>query len=149
MSLKGGPQLKARLKALGKPIFKPAGKEWADEVVRLARQRVPNRNTRYSKGRLHDSIRRKTATQNKAVVTAFYDAYFVDAGVKPHSLKTRSSRPKGRGSFAKAQRTIFAATARKGHPGYKARPFRARSARDALAKSSPLDAVVAAWNSGA
>lgn len=146
MSLQGKAQLQAKLKALGKDVFKPAGKTWADETVRLARGRVPVRNTRWSKGKLHDSIRRKSATQKKAVVEARYTAYFVDAGPKPHSLQRRTSRPKGRGPGGQLARTIFASTARKAHPGYKARPFRARSARDAL-KRYPMSAeVVRVWN---
>lgn len=149
MGLTGKQQLQARMKAIGKDVFKPAGKQWADETVRLMRQRVPDRNTRYSKGKLHDSIRRKSATQKKAVVEGRYTGYFVDAGVKPHSLQRRKSRPKGRGTAAQIQRTIFAATARKVHPGYKARPFRARSARDALRKYPMSAEVIRVWNRAA
>lgn len=144
MSLKGSPELKARLKAIGKNVFKPAGKDWADEAVRLGKQRVPNRNTKYSTGRLHDSIRRKSATQKKAIVIAHYSAYFVDHGVKPHSLQRRKSRPTGR-----IGRTVFESLARKSHPGYRARPFRASIARDALKKYPVSQKVIAAWNEAA
>jgi hypothetical protein len=147
VGLTGKKELQLRMKAIGKDVFKPAGKQWADETVRLMRQRVPDRNTRYSKGKLHDSIRRKSATQHKAVVEGRYTGYFVDAGVKPHSLQRRKSRPKG--SQGRLGRTIFAAQARKVHPGYKARPFRARSARDAL-KRYPMSAeVIKVWNRAA
>lgn len=141
MSLQGKAELAARMKALGKDIFKPEGRAWADETVRLMHDRVPNRNTRWSKGRLHDSIRRKSATQKKAVVVGWFTGYFVDAGVKPHSLQRRKTRPKGR--------TIFAATARKPHPGYRARPFRARSARDALRNKPMSRVIIDVWNRAA
>lgn len=144
MSLKGAPELRARLKALHKGVFKPAGKDWADEAVKIARARVPNRNTRWSKGTLHDSIRRKSATQNKAIVVGKYTAYFVDHGVVPHSLQRRKTRPAG-----KLGRSVFAAMARKPHPGYRARPFRVASAREALAKFPIKDKVIAAWNDAA
>lgn len=147
MSLTGKQQLQARMKAIGKDVFKPAGKKWADEDVRLMRQRVPNRNTRWSKGKLHDSFRRKSATAKKAVVTGRYTSYFVDAGPKPHSMQRRKSRPKG--SQGRLGRTIFAATARKGHPGYRARPFRARSAQDALRKYPMSEQVIKVWNRAA
>lgn len=143
MALKGATELKARLKAIRKDVFKPAGKDWADETAKIARGMVPNRNTRWSKGRLHDSIRRKSATQKKAVVVAHYTAYFVDSGVKPHSLVRRKSRPSGQA------RTVFARAARKPHPGYRARPFRAAAAREGLRRRPVLDKVIAAWNRAA
>lgn len=149
-AMKGAAELRRRIKAIAATkIFKPIGREWADEAVKLGRSRVPNRNTRYSKGRLHDSIRRKSATSRRAVVTAFYDAYFVDAGVKPHSLKSRASRPKGRGRAAQFQRSVFARTARKGHPGYRARPFRAWMAREALRRKPMSAELIDAWNKAA
>jgi hypothetical protein len=147
-ALIGKEELKARIKAIqADNVFKPAGKQWADETVRLARQRVPNRNTRYSTGKLHDSIRRKTANKNKAVVEGRYTGYFVDAGTQGHGLNSRISRS-ARGGLTTGGQTRFAPKRRKG-PGYPARPFRARSAQDAL-KKYPLSAeVVALWNRAA
>ncbi len=137
--LQGSAEFRARLKAIAATkVFKPVGKQWADETVRLQRKDVPNRNTRWSKGRLHDSIRRKSATMNKATVVGRYTAYFVDAGVKPHSLQRR-----------KKSGTVFARAARKGHPGYRARPFRAKSAREALRRFPMSAEVVALWNRAA
>ncbi len=141
--LQGGPELMARLKALRKDVFKPGVRLWADEAVRVARASVPNRDTRWSKGKLHDSIRRKSATQYKGVVVGFYTGYFVDAGVRPHSLKRRKSRPTGKA------RTIFAAAARKQHPGYPARPWRGHATAEALRKHPVLDNVIDAWNKAA
>ncbi len=137
--LSGSAEFRARLKAIAATkVFKPVGRKWADETVRLQRSEVPNRNTRWSKGRLHDSIRRKSATMNRATVVGHYSAYFVDAGVKPHSLQRRK----------KASRTVFSSRA-KGHPGYKARPFRAKSARLALERNPMSAEVIALWNRAA
>ena len=143
MNLKGADDLRARLKALKKDVVKPAHKEWADEAVKIARASVASMTMPYSKGRLHDSIKRKTATQRKAAVVAVYPAYFVDKGVVAHSLQRRSTRPKGAG------RTIFSKAARKPHPGYRARPFRAHTTMEAFRRVHPLDKVVAAWNRAA
>jgi len=144
MTLQGKDQLKARMKAIGTEVFKPAGKQWADEVVRLSRDRVPNRDTRYSTGRLHDSIRRKTANRNKAIVTMRYVGYFVDAGTQGHGLNSRASR-----SVARGFRSTFSPKHRKAHPGYAARPFRARSARDALQRYPMSETVIKVWNKAA
>ncbi len=140
-SLQGADQLQARLKALRKDVFKPAARLWADEAVKVARASVPNRDTRYSKGKLHDSIRRKSATQQKAVVVGFYTGYFVDAGVRPHSLKRGRTKPH--------QRTIFGSAARKQHPGYLARPWRGHATAVALQRHPVLDQVILAWNKAA
>ena len=134
----------ARLKALRKDVFKPAVKLWGDEAARIARNDLSSDSMPYSKGVLVKSIRRKSATQYKGVVVGWYHGYFVDAGVKPHSLRSRKSRPKsGLG------RTIFAATARKGHPGYPARPWRGAATAGALRKYPVLDIVIEAWNKAA
>jgi len=151
VKLQGADELRARLKALRKDVFKPAARLWADEATDVARDLVPNRNTRWSKGRLHDSISPKhTATgrvssmTHKATVVGHYTGYFVDAGVKPHSLMRRKARPK-----SSLGRTIFARAARKPHPGYAARPFRAKALRQGLEKADPLELAVAAWNKAA
>lgn len=143
--LKGAPELQARFKALHKDFLKPLGKDWASEVVRLSQAAVPNRNTRWSKGRLHDSIRVKTATQKKAVVVGWYSAYFVDAGVKPHDLGQRRTTLN---KAAREGRTVFARAGRK-HPGYPARPFRARVNAAARRKYSVLERVIKVWNDAA
>jgi len=144
----GADGLRRRLKALRKDVFAPAAKEWSEEASDIARSLVPNRNTRWSKGRLNDSIQpartktgRLSSTTHKARVVGHYTGYFVDAGVRPHSLTRRKSRPK-----SSLGRTVFARAARKPHPGYPARPFRARALREALAKTDPLQMAVEAWN---
>jgi hypothetical protein len=142
--LKGKAELQARMKAIGSEVFKPAGRKWADETVRLMRRRVPNRNTRYSTGKLHDSIRRKSATKTRAVVSSRYTGYFVDAGTQGGGLNSRASRAARQGLTTRMQ-TRFAPKRRKGG-GYPARPFRARSAQDALKRYPMSDEVIAVWN---
>lgn len=144
MKLQGVAELRARLKAIQKGVAKPLHREWADEAVKIARAEVGAMRMPYSKRVLLPSIRRKTATMNKAVVVASYHAFFVDAGPKPHSLQRRKSRPKGN-----LGRTIFARTARKPHPGYAARPFRAKATMEAYRRVQPLGKIVDAWNGAA
>ena len=142
-ALKGADALKRRVRAV-RQVFKPIGREWADTAVELGVPKLPIRDARmhagdkHQPGRLHGSIRRKTATVYKAVVAAHYTAYFVDAGVKPHSMTKRTPG-------VKQDRTAFA----KKHPGYKARPFRAYIAHESLRRHPVREAVINAWNESA
>ena len=152
-TLVGADDLKARLKALRQGVFKPAAKAWAQEAADIARSEVGGMSMPYSgdnlkrskpQAQLLPSIKVKSATMRKAVVVASYHSYFVDAGPKAHSLRARKSRPK-----SGAGRTIFAATARKRHPGYAARPFRGKAAARAYEKHPVQDYVYKAWNGAA
>lgn len=153
-SLVGADDLRARLKAIRQNVFKPMARDWADEATRIGRDKVNAMNMPYSgygekrskpQARLLPSIRRKTATMRKAVVVGSYHAYFVDAGVKPHSLK---ARPSTVNRAARQGRTIFSRAGRK-HPGYAARPFRGATAVEAYRKHPAGEAVVKAWNEAA
>lgn len=143
-TLVGADDLRRRLKAIRTKVAGPAAKAWQADAVSIARDRVGAMQMPYSKGRLLNSIDAKrtgagrvSSTNYKAVVVASYHAYFVDAGVVPHSLKRRA---KGR--------TIFAPAARK-HPGYRARPFRVVTAAEAYKRNPVRDFVVKAWNGAA
>jgi hypothetical protein len=137
-NLKGAPQLKARLKAI-RETFKPLGREWADEVVIVARPMVP-----VVTGRLRGSIRRKSATGRKATVVAHYSASFIDAGTKAHTIVPKRS---GGLYFTDGGRTVFAKKVN--HPRTQARPFRQRAAEEGL-RRHPLDeALVKQWNGAA
>jgi len=146
-TLTGGDDLRRRLKAV-RLAFKPIGRKWADTTVDLGRPELPVRPSSmragdgHAPGRLRDSIIRKTATQRKAVVAAHYTAYFIDAGVKPHSMAPR--RPKS----APGPRTIFSRKAAM-HPGYRARPFRARIAHESLRRHPMAETLIATWNEAA
>ena len=61
-TLKGAPELRRRLKAI-RTVFKPVGRAWADDTVRIAKRRVKVRT-----GKTQRSIRRKNASQRRASV---------------------------------------------------------------------------------
>lgn len=136
MSLKGGPELRSRLKAI-KGFFKPFGKAWATDFRDHAQREVPSRT-----GRLRRSIRVRNASQRKATVVAHYTAYMVDAGVKAHEIKPKRAKmlrfQVGQGQI------VFAKRVR--HPGYRPRPFRQRLAEQALRRQPMLETLIAEWN---
>ena len=142
-SLKGSPELKARLKAV-RLSFKAIGRIWADTAVDLGHPKLPVRKSsmragdKHAPGRLRASIRRTAATQRAAKVGAHYTAYFIDAGVKPHSMSKRTPG-------VKQDRTVFA----KKHPGYKARPFRAYIAHESLRRNPMAETLIEEWNRSA
>lgn len=138
MSLKGGAELRARLRAIGQS-FKPLGKDWADDAVRIMRSSVPVKT-----GRLQRSIRRRNASAKKATVVAHFSAYFIDAGTKEHAEAPKNAKALrwsdgGNIRFAKKVQ----------HPRTAAKPFRARAANEALQKNSPLKHVLDSWNNAA
>ena len=139
MALRGGRELRARLKAIGLS-FKPAGRKWADDTARLAKSRVPVRS-----GRLRQSIRRRNASQKRATVVAHYTAFFVDKGPKPHEI--RPKRRKGLVFEGRGGRTIFAPKVF--HRGYAGRPFRREAAIEALKRNPMAEEAIRAWNRAA
>jgi len=134
----GGAALRSRMKSVG-GVFKPMGRLWADRTVQHMKPRVP-----YRTGNLRGSIRRRNATQKRATVVGHYSAFFIDAGVKAHTITPK--RAPGL-VFKVDGRTIF--TKKVNHRGFKARPFRARSAGEARDEVVNKDALVKAWNEGA
>lgn len=138
-SLKGGPELRARLKAI-RLTFKDYGRKWADSTADEMRTRVPRRT-----GRLYKSIRRKSATQRKATVVAHYSANFVDAGTKAHDIRARKG---GHLIFqVDGGRTIFARKVHKQRIG--PRRFKRASALAAMRRHPPSDELVRLWNDAA
>lgn len=137
MSLKGAPELRARLKAI-KLSFKPIGKQWADDTAEEARKRVPSRT-----GRLRKSIRRRNATQRKATVVGHYTANFIDAGTKAHTIRAKGKRLR----FTDGGRTVFAKKVE--HPRTAARPFKKASAEAALRKHPMAQTLIDEWNRAA
>jgi hypothetical protein len=138
--VRGAKELKARFKAL-RQVFKPLGRDWADRTVATTKGRV-----RFKTGKTRSSIRRKNATQRKAVVVAAHGARFLDQGTKAHEM-----RPKRFAAMAfKHSRTgqpVF--TKRVKHPGGKAYPFLRVSAREELNSSDQVNVVIKTWNSAA
>lgn len=138
MSLKGGRELRARLRAL-RGAFKVYGREWADGTVSEARPRVPVRT-----GRLRKSIRVRNASQRRATVVAHFTAYFVDKGPRAHLIRPKTAR---RLVFTAGGRTIFARQVH--HRGYRGRPFRHAAALASLRKHPMAAVVIKAWNQAA
>ncbi len=138
-ALKGGEDLKRRLKAL-RLTFKPLGRSWADETVRQAKPQVPVRT-----GRLRESHRRKSATQRRATVVAHYTSNFIDADVKPHDIKAKPGKHlafPGTGG-----RPVFARKVH--HRGSKGNRYKARAAQAALRKTPLAEILIDQWNKGA
>lgn len=152
--LVGAESLKARFKALQTKVIVPAGKEWAEEAAKIVRARVGAMNMPYSnyprkkpQPVLLPSVAvRRSRSKQKFIVEGSYHAYFVDAGVKPHTLAARPTTMKRRAAEGK---TIFAPKSRKPHPGYAARRFRGAAASGALKAHPVSETVVKAWNEAA
>lgn len=138
MSLKGGPQLRARLKAI-KTSFKGYGREWADGTVQEAKPRIP-----IATGKLRRSVRVRNASQTRATVVANYTAFFVDKGPKAHVIRARKAP---RLIFQAGGRTIFAKSVN--HRGYRGRPFRHAAALASLRKHPMAAVAIKAWNEAA
>lgn len=138
-SLKGAPELKARLRAL-KRAFKPLGRQWATDTAEFSRRYV---TIRTGKGRA--SIRVKNASQTRATVSALWYIGILDQGAKAHIERPRKARAlvfKG-----PAGRTIF--TSKVAKPPQKGRGFAARAAQDALRRHPMAESLIAAWNEAA
>jgi hypothetical protein len=131
-SLKGSPQLLARLKAL-KLAFKPMGRDWATDTARSAERSAPRR-----------SVRVKSATQRRAVVNAIWYAKFVNRGTAPHTIKPKRG---GFLIFNAGGRTIFARSVN--HRGNRGTRFVDKAAHAALARHVDKDALIDAWNRAA
>lgn len=138
MSLKGGPELRARLKAI-RLTFKEYGRPWADTTAEEARKRVP-----VATGRLRQSIRRKSVTQRKATVVGHYSANFVDAGSREHDIVPRR---KPLLIFEAGGRTIFARKVHKQRIG--PRRFKRASAEAALRRHPMSETLTRLWNKAA
>lgn len=135
MSLKGSPELRARLRSI-KLAFKPLGKNWATDTASYARGHVPSKT-----GRLKRSIRVKNASQRRATVVGHYTASFVDAGAREHDIRAKKSP---RLIFRADGRTIFARKVHK--PRIGPRRFKRAAAMAALAKNPVAQQVIKQWN---
>lgn len=137
----GAPELRARLKAI-QQVFKPIGREWADEAVKIAKQTGPWQDRT---GTLRRSIRRRNSTQRKATVVANYTQYFIDRGTKAHEVTPK------RGTVLRWEptvgNTVFAKRSR--IPRKAPRPFRERVGREALRRKPAAEQVIKLWNEAA
>lgn len=133
----GGPELRRRLEAI-KTTFKPVGQKWSRNTKSAAISHTPVRT-----GRLRKSYRIRT-TNTTSTVRAHFTAYFVDKGPKPHDIKPRKAPVL---AFTKGGQTIFARKV--SHPGYRARPYRDKSAIEGMRQTSMADELVGLWNGAA
>lgn len=138
MALRGTPELRRRLKAI-KTVFKPVGKEWTEETVKLAKRRV-----RVNTGKTRNSIRKKNASLTRASVQASGGARFLEAGTSEHDIKVKRFTAmkwtsRGQPMFAKRVR----------HPGMRKQPFLRNSAREVLERLPVLEHLIELWNKAA
>lgn len=139
MSLKGSPELKRRLKAIGL-VFKPVGRRWADITVVEMRRRIPKKT-----GHTAASIRRKNATQRRATVVGSFVTNFIDAGVKAHDVTAKGKTLHG---FAgRGGNTIFAKKVHKARIA--PRRFKRASAEEALRQNPMAIELTKLWNEAA
>lgn len=138
MTVKGTAEFKARLKAAGE-MFKPYGREWTDEYVRVARPMVAVRT-----GKTRASIRRRNASTRKATVVAMFTAVFIDAGTKPHTIVPKRAKAL---YFTDGGESRFIPKA--AHPGQHARPFREEAMRRSIRNKPMADRLIREWNAAA
>jgi hypothetical protein len=139
MSLQGKREMQRRLKAL-RLSFKPIGKDWADDFVRLGKPRIP-----VATGKTRRVMRVRNANQRRATVVGSHVAYFIDKGTVPHTIRAKRT---GTLAFkAKQGHTVFARSVH--HRGQRARPFRQRTADEALRRNPMAKTVIAQYNKAA
>ena len=138
MSLKGGPELRARLKAI-KLAFKPIGKAWAETTVSEMRPKVPVQT-----GKGQRSIRVRNVTQKRATVSSIYYMAILDKGSKAHTIVPRKAKTL---RFEVGGRTVFARRvnlrARSGMH------FAMRAARESLRRHPMAVSLINEWNKAA
>jgi hypothetical protein len=137
-NLKGTAEFKARLKAAGQ-MFKPYGREWTDEYVRVARPMVAVRT-----GKTRMSIRRRNASQRKATVQALFTAIFIDQGTKRHTIVPKRAKAL---YFTDGGSPRFVPQVQ--HPGSRARPFREEAMRRSIRNKPMADRLIREWNGAA
>lgn len=138
MALKGTRELRSRIRALGQ-AFKPLGKDWADETVKLMRPQIP-----VATGKTRRSVRRRNASMKRATVVGSFVNYFLDKGPVPHPIRPKRARML---RFQAEGRTVFARSVR--HPGFRGLGYRNRAARAALRHTATAQALTDAWNEAA
>ena len=138
MSLQGAPELRRRLKAI-KTVFKPAGRDWADETAEVARRMVP-----VNTGKTRASIRRRNASMKRATVVGGRAVNFIDAGTKEHDITARKVTAL---KFTSGGRPVFRRKVHKRRQA--ARPFKRRAAEEGLRQIDILGDLIELWNRAA
>ena len=120
-------------------VFKPVGKNWAEDTKNLASRRVKVRS-----GRTKATIRVRNASMRRAAVEAREGARFLEAGAQAHDIKARKFEamkfgPSGQPHFAKKVH----------HPGAPKQPFLRNSGADALKRNPMAEELIKLWNQAA
>lgn len=137
-TIRGTPEFKARLKAAGQ-MFKPYGREWADEYVNVARPMVP-----VVTGKTRMSVRRRNASQRKATVQALFTAIFIDEGTQAHTIVPRRAKAL---YFTSGGSSHF--VPKVNHPRTRAHPFRQRAMDESIRRKPMADRLIREWNGAA
>lgn len=149
ISLRGGPELMARLGAIDES-FVPIGKRWQREAIEVGRPRIPQRTGATRRSLRAGAVGDKTINNRgggvrlQARVLGSYIAYFIDSGVKAHVITPKHATTL---AWQGGAGTIFAKSAK--HPGYRKRPFRARMAREGLRRTPMAQELIDQWNGAA
>lgn len=136
--LRGAEDLRKRLRAIG-VTFKPLGRQWGRETVKLSRPQVPAVT-----GKTRRSLRVRHANMKRATVYGSFVASILDRGAQPHVIKARKSP---RLVFQAGGRTIFARSVH--HRGVRGRRYATKAGREALRRVGMAQALVDQWNKGA
>lgn len=137
-SLKGAPELRARLRAI-KDAFKPIGRSWAQETVRLARPGIGRRT-----GRTARSLRVSDASRIRAKVVANAPALFKDRGTRAHDIRAHGNRQL---IFTQGTKTVFARRVHK--RAQRGTHFAAKAARQSLKNRPMATTLIRLWNEAA
>ena len=133
LTLKGGPQLRARLTNLA-ALPKDYASVWAEDAADRMRRTKPH-SVRPASSRFTTK-----ATSTRAGVYGAFWWIFVDRGTKAHNIVARKAKAL---RFEIQGQTIFA---KKVHLRRMARrPFISKAAQDALADGG-TDAIIQSWN---
>lgn len=137
-TLKGTPELRRRLRAI-QQVFKPAGRDWAEETARVAKTMVP-----VDTGKTRSSIRRRNASMKKATVVGHYAVNFIDAGSKAHDIQAKRGKAM---KFSDGGHAVFRRKVHKQR--IEARPFKLRAKEEGLRRIELAADVVRLWNEAA
>lgn len=138
-TLKGGAELKARLRAI-KVSFKPIGRRWAQTTVEEMRPQAPDGRT----GRGRGSIRVKNASMTRATVSALYYMGILDKGNKAYTVVPKKAK---RLVFKVGGQTVFAKKAN--IPARSGLHFAGRAAQEALRQNPMAAELIKQWNAAA
>lgn len=136
--LRGAEDLRKRLRALGQ-TFKPLGRQWGRETVKLARPQIPAVT-----GKTRRSLRVRHANMRRATVYGSFVASIIDKGAQPHVIRAKKS---SRLVFQAGGRTIFARSVH--HRGVRGKRYAGRAGREALRRVDMAQQLIDQWNKAA